>query len=287
MRILHLSDSHLLAQRGLHRGVVDSSAALTNVLAAAENLSGVDAVLCTGDLSDDGSADSYRFLKEQVDSWAERHGAAALYLMGNHDQRAGFEEVLGERTGVHTVAGVRIVRLDSSVPGKGYGVIDEKQLAWLDAVLAESRAPAADGPAPTIVALHHPPVAAITPLLRALELQEPEALLDICARRGVAGILAGHFHHSLATVARGAPVFVAPAIVNTTDITAPPDHERAVVGSGFAIAEITVSAERHTTVRHTVRAVPHAARGLADGTVIFDMGLDEIAVIATAAGPEH
>ena len=53
---------------------------------------------------------------------------------------------------VHDVAGLRIVSLDTSVPGYHHGELTDDQLAWLADVLAT---PAPHG---TLLALHHPPI---------------------------------------------------------------------------------------------------------------------------------
>lgn len=275
LRILHLSDTHLFGDGTLHYGAVDTVAALGRVLDAASDVAGIDVVLLSGDLSDDGSPASYRILKSAVEPWAAERGAEVVYVMGNHDVRAGFEAVLGERTGTATVAGLRIARLDSSVPGYGYGSISDEQLEWLRRELADG--------APTIVVLHHPPTAATTPLLAALKLQNPEPLLDICSGAGVVAILSGHYHHALVTTERGIPVIVAPGITNTTDVHAPAGRERARIGSGFAVVDIPLGAPAGE--RAALRVTIHAAPGPGDGQILFDLGTDEVAAIAAKSGP--
>lgn len=65
---------------------------------------------------------------------------------------------------VHEVDGLRIVALDTSVPGYHHGALRPEQLAWLADVPAT---PVEHG---TLVALHHPPLP--LPMLRAAELIE-------------------------------------------------------------------------------------------------------------------
>lgn len=269
MRILHLSDPHLLGDGTLHYGVVDTTSALARVLADADRIGAVDAVVCTGDVSDDGTSASYQKAQQLIEPWAARRGAQTLYLMGNHDQASGFEGVLGDRIGTREVAGMRFLRLDSSVPGAGYGSLGAEQLAWLRAELAASTLPA-------IVALHHPPTPANSALLSALQLRDPQHLIDVCAAGPVIAILAGHYHHPLVTNEGGIPVIVAPAIANTSDPYAPPGHERAVIGSGYGVIDVTALGAPRVTI-HTVSSPT-------DGTEIFDLGPNEVAgIIATAA----
>lgn len=272
LRVLHISDTHLLGDGSRHLGVVDTLAALDRVLAAAEAVGALDLVVCSGDLSDDGSVASYRALRERVDAFAQRHGAEVVSAMGNHDVRAGFEAVLGERSRVLEVRGVRVIVLDSSVPGFGSGRLARDQLDLLAAALA---VPAPNG---AIVVLHHPPVPARTPLLAALELRDPEQLLRRCAAGAVPLVLAGHYHHALVETRGGVTVAVAPGVANRTDLLALPGHERAVAGSGFAVVEYR-SGSAGVSVAVTAVPVP----GPDDGRELFDLGPDEVRRIAQSA----
>jgi predicted MPP superfamily phosphohydrolase len=281
LRILHLSDAHLFGDGALHYGLVDTTAALARVLEAAADVSGIDAVVMSGDLSDDGTPASYRKLQGMVEPWAAARGADVVYAMGNHDNRSGFREVLGPCSGEAIVAGVRIMRLDSSVPGAGFGRIDDEHLAWLRRELAVNGAP-------TIVVLHHPPTPGSTPLLAGLALQNAAELLDICSSAGVLAIIAGHYHHPLVTAERGVPLIIAPGIANTTDVHAPAGRERAKTGSGYAVIDFPLGGPGgDTATRPAPRVTVHAAPGPDDGRVIFDLSDDEVAAITAKAGPRN
>lgn len=270
LRILHLSDTHLFSDGSLHYGRVDTLAALDRTLARAAALDAIDAVVATGDLSDDGGEESYRLLASRLAPFAADRGADVVYAMGNHDLRTGFEAVLGARETVTLRRGFRIVTLDTSVPGAGYGALDSAQLERLAEILA---VPAPHG---TVVALHHPPVPAASALLAALELSNPEALLDVCAAGDVRLIVAGHYHHALAASARGIPVVVAPGVANSSDPIAPAGTERAVTGSGFAVIDLPVEGDP--------QALFLPAPGPEDGVEIFDLDVAEVERIAAAAG---
>lgn len=270
LRILHISDTHLFSDGTLHYGVVDTAAALNRVLERAGALGALDVVVASGDLSDDGSVASYEALRDAVEPWAADRGAQVVYAMGNHDNAAGFEEVLGTRQGTMDLSGFRLLRLDTSVPHAGYGDLGDEQLGWLRSELAT---PAEHG---TIVVAHHPPVPAETALLSALELEHPERLLEACAGGEVRAILSGHYHHALATSAWGMPVIVAPGIANTTDALAPAGRERATFGAGFAVVEVPEVG--------AIRTVFVCAPGPDDGTEIFDLDETEVARIAATSG---
>lgn len=233
-RILHLSDTHLFGDGTLHYGLVDTRVALERVLGRAASLGAIDAVVVSGDLSEDGSAESYRILAGLVEPWAAERGAQVVYAMGNHDLPEPFEEVLGERETVVEVRGLRIVTLDSTVPGAGYGSIGAEQLERLREILSES---AEHG---TVVVLHHPPTPPTTGLFESLRLVDPEPLLEACREGDVRAILAGHYHHALATETDPGyiPLIVAPAVANTVDVLWSEPGDRAVRGSGLALVDL-------------------------------------------------
>lgn len=270
LRILHLSDTHLTGDGRLHYGIVDNLAGLDRVLARAGVAEQVDVVVASGDLSDDGSAASYRLLAGTLEPWAAQRGARIVYAMGNHDLPEGFREVLGPQESAVDVRGFRVVTVDTTVARAGYGRVGEERLERLRAVLAE---PSSHG---TVVVLHHPPVPPTTGLFEPLRLVDPEPLLAVCAEADVRLILAGHYHHALATEARGIPVVVAPAVANTTDVLWPAPGERAVRGAGFAWVTLPVAGP--------ARAHFVSAPAPDDGETVYELDAEGIARIAADAG---
>ena len=272
LRILHLSDTHLSGDGRLQYGLVDTLAALDRVLERAAKLAAVDVVVAAGDLSDDGSAASYRLLAHRLEPWAAERGASVVYAMGNHDLPDGFEEVLGAPEQVLLRDGFRIVTVDTSVSQAGYGRVDGERLARLRDVLAE---PSERG---TVVVLHHPPVPPSTGLFETLRLVDPQPFIDVCTAGDVRLILAGHYHHALIAGAgpREIPVVVAPAVANTTDVLWPSDRQRAVRGSGFAALQLPVAGP----ARIHVLTAPDAR----DGETVYDLDAEAVARIAADAG---
>ncbi len=215
--IAHISDTHLRAEGSLQFGVIDTMA---NLRAAMERLMRVDptpqALVFTGDLADRAEPAAYRELRDIVDPIAEQLGAQVIWAMGNHDERAPYAEALFGVTPsddepptqdrVYDVEGLRIVSLDTTVPGFHHGEITGSQLAWLRDVLAT---PAQQG---TILALHHPPIP--IPMLRAaelIELADQDRLAEVLDGSDVISILGGHFHFSSFSTFAGIPISVAAA----------------------------------------------------------------------------
>ncbi|CAH0183871.1 phosphodiesterase [Microbacterium sp. Bi128] len=249
--ILHLSDTHLLAGDRLLGGRYDAAAQLRRTLEAAE-ATGVrpDAVVFTGDLTDLGEPEAYRALRAAVEPWAERLGAPVVWVAGNHDERPALHAELldGEPTeepvtGVWDLGGLRLIALDSTVPGWHHGDLDARQLEWLRAELAE--------PAPlgTILALHHPPLPTHIPFFDILELRDQPGLAAAIAGSDVRAILAGHLHYSTSGTFAGVPVSVAAASCYTMDLARPADEVNGMdAGRSFHLVHVWDDTITHAVV---------------------------------------
>lgn len=149
--------------------------------------------------------------------------------MGNHDDRAAFRAGLLPATtattpaataadvsapvdAVYDIDGLRVIVLDTSVPGHHHGEISDAQLEWLAVELA---IPAAHG---TILAMHHPPVPSVLDLAVTVELRDQSRLAAVLRGSDVRTILAGHLHYSTAATFAGIPVSVASATCYTQDL---------------------------------------------------------------------
>ena len=85
--LLHLSDTHLLADGNRLYGRVDSAAHVQRLFADVEASGGrPDAIIITGDLADKGETNAYAQLRDIVEPAAARLGASVLWVMGNHDK---------------------------------------------------------------------------------------------------------------------------------------------------------------------------------------------------------
>jgi 3',5'-cyclic AMP phosphodiesterase CpdA len=222
--IAHVSDTHLLDGGAPLGGRADTVGALRQVVAQLERLGDrLDAIVVTGDVTDLGEPDAYRRVRELVDPLAESSGARVVWVMGNHDVRGPFREGLLDEPAsdepvnqVVDLDGLRVIALDTSVPGWHHGRLDDASLAWLDRVLAE---PAPEG---TILAMHHAPLATPLALMDVLELQGQDALAEVVRGRDIRLILGGHLHYPTNGEFAGIPVSVAGATAYTMDLSAPP-----------------------------------------------------------------
>ena len=221
--IVHLSDTHLLAGDRRLGGRYDVAANLARTMRAVEDL-GIrpDALVFTGDLTDLGEPEAYAALRAEVEPVADRLGAPVVWVAGNHDERPAMRQHLLDTeatqepiTGVWDLDGLRLVALDSTVPGWHHGEIDAAQRDWLAGVLADP------SPLGTLLALHHPPLPSHIPFFDILELRDQHALAEVVAGTDVRGILAGHLHYSTSGTFAGVPVSVAAATCYTMDLARP------------------------------------------------------------------
>ena len=249
--IVHISDTHLLAGNRPLGGRYDTAGNLSATLAAVER-TGIrpDAIVFTGDLTDLGEPDAYAALRAEVEPFAARLGAPVAWVAGNHDERPALREGLLDAapssepvTGVWDLGGLRLVALDSTVPGWHHGDLDAAQLDWLRDVLAT--------PAPlgTILALHHPPLPSHIPFFDILELQHQDELAAAIAGSDVRAILAGHLHYSTSGTFHGIPVSVASATCYTMNLQRPPQEVNGMdAGQSFQLVHIYEDTITHAVV---------------------------------------
>lgn len=284
--LLHVSDTHLLAAGRKLYDKVDSDALLQRLFDEVE-ASGArpEAIVFTGDLADKGETEAYLRLREIVEPAAARIGARAIWVMGNHDDRGAFRTtLLGTQAStmpidaVYDLNGLRLITLDSTVPGHHFGAITTAQLDWL---AHELSTPAPHG---TILAMHHPPIPSVLDLAVAVELRDQAPLAEVLRGSDVRSILAGHLHYSSTATFAGIPVSVASASCYTQDLNVPVGGTRGRDGAqGFNLVHVYPDTVLHSVVPlgsfaplDYIDAAESARRLAADGIQIAS---------ATIAGP--
>ncbi|GAB4115125.1 MAG: phosphodiesterase [Rubrivivax sp.] len=195
--LVQLSDTHLVAPGRRLDGLIDTPALLAQAVAAVAALRPA-AVVLTGDLVEAGHPDEYAHLRALLAPLA-----CPVWLMpGNHDDAAALRAAFpdhAELTGqgpvnwVREAAGLRLVAVDSTVPGRPHGALDAARLQWLDATLAAAPA------TPTLLAMHHPPFATGIGHMDAMGLLEGGPALEALLRRHpqVERVLCGHLHRPI------------------------------------------------------------------------------------------
>jgi 3',5'-cyclic AMP phosphodiesterase CpdA len=239
---LHLSDLHLAPPGQILAGV-DPMRQMRGVLARIKQLDVAPAfIVVSGDLIDDGSANSYAVVNDVL----KELGAGStpiLLALGNHDDRAAFRRVvLGEERSDHQgpyhysqlIDGLRVIVLDSTIPGDVGGALGAAQLVWLEAQLAD---PAPRG---NLIVLHHPcRLVAPAHHYPAFIVREAADLEAIVARHQdrVVGILAGHSHQANSAPFGGTLHVTAPAVLCQLDYFAG-EQFVPIPGAGFNLCRI-------------------------------------------------
>lgn len=170
----------------------------------------IDLLLLTGDLTENGDAESYVHLRAALASAP----CPVLPIPGNHDDRAALAQAfpqLGEAGGfqhyVHDAGDLRLLLLDTIEPKRHGGAFCDARAAWLSQRLAEAR------DRPTMIVMHHPP------FVSGIDWMDPDPDEPWIARfaeatRGHAQIktvLCGHLHRSIVTGWQGAALAVCPS----------------------------------------------------------------------------
>jgi Icc protein len=269
MTFLQLSDLHL-APPGQRVVGIDPIQQLRSVLARMAQLETPPAfIVVSGDLTDDGSAASYAVVNAVL---TELGGGVipVLLALGNHDDRATFRRVvLGEArcddAGPYCysrlIAGLRVIVLDSTIPGEAGGALGTAQLAWLE---GEVQMPAARG---NLIVIHHPGrLAGPVHHYPAFIVQEAAALEALVARyhERVVGVLAGHTHQANSAPFGGTLHATAPAVLRQLDYFAGPAYTT-VPGGGFNLCQLDDDGLIVSPVLLTIVAAEEDVRRFVDG----------------------
>lgn len=210
--IAQISDLHVKPPGELAYRHVDTAAALTRCVAALNRLAPrPDLVVISGDLVDKPSHQAYDHLAALL---APLEISCAV-IPGNHDDRAmlaaaplgrRFERGTSVANRTIDLNNIEVVLVDSTVPGKDYGMLDTGTLAWLDAALA------AAATRPALLFLHHPPFATGIAHMDRQNLRNAGELAAIIRKHErVRLIAAGHVHRAVLTTFAGAAATICPA----------------------------------------------------------------------------
>ncbi len=212
MLIAQISDMHIKKPGELLYGRIDTQGYLERAVAHVNALDpSPDVALITGDLVESGKPEEYENLKRMLSALR-----MPFYLIpGNHDARDQLREVFSEHAYLprggflqYVVEGLplRLIALDTLVPGKGFGALCPERLDWLDARLGESNRPA-------LLYMHHPPFDCGIDAFDAARLNEgAEHLADIVRTHGtVERVLCGHVHRPIQVRWAGTMASIAPS----------------------------------------------------------------------------
>ena len=241
MLLAQISDPHIVAKGKLFRCPVkgtandaerisiefDTGPYLARAVAALNALvPRPDAVALTGDLVDHGEAEEYAHLRELLAPLA----MPVFVIPGNHDQREPLREAFGgdgylpaEGFLQYTVEDypLRLIALDTLVPGSHHGTLCDKRLGWLDRTLA------AQPERPTAILIHHAPFLTGIAYMDNFTFDKPAALAEVIGRHPqVERILCGHLHRAIDRRFAGTVAGTAPSTAHQIRLNLVPDEAR-------------------------------------------------------------
>jgi len=212
MLVAQITDLHILAAGKIYQSPqraippdadpgwsrIDTAQCLTRAVATLNALTPrPNIVVITGDLTDHGGAEEYVNLRGLLAPLQ----MPAYLILGNHDSREGLRAAFGAdgylpKDGFlhYTVEDypLRIVALDTHIPGEHGGLLCAERLQWLDRTLS------AVPNKPTLVMMHHPPFATGIEHMDRHALHNPAEFAAVVARHPqVERILCGHLHRTI------------------------------------------------------------------------------------------
>jgi 3',5'-cyclic-AMP phosphodiesterase len=213
MLIAQISDLHVRPDGILYADQVPSNSMAD---AAVNHLNSLvprpELVIITGDIVDQGSSEEYEVSRRIL----ARLEIPYLVIPGNHDERRAFSRAFADHSYLPVGGGalnyqfdahpVRIIALDSSVPGQHHGDIDPTSLTWLEQTLAD------DSGRPTLLMMHHQPFASGIPYLEEYRHFGADKIAKVIAGcPSIERVLCGHVHRLMTAQLGGVLVMSCPS----------------------------------------------------------------------------
>lgn len=212
MIIAQISDTHISVQGSDMDQLYNTANHLTR---AVGHLNGhpnrPDAVLVTGDLVDSGKLKEYERFRNICDQLKMPY-----YLIpGNHDDRANMRrafpdhDYLGEQGFIQYSLDewpVRVLMLDTNIPGEPGGELCAERLGWLEQQLHDQPHK------PTMVCLHHPPFRTGMVKMDNMGLADKQNFGEIIGRfNNIERVLCGHLHRLIQKKFYGTVAMICPS----------------------------------------------------------------------------
>jgi len=213
MLIAQITDPHIKAKGKLAYQKVDTEHNLRRCVNHVQSLvPKPDLVLVTGDLTDFGRAEEYELFRTLMAPL----GIPFYVIPGNHDTREGMRRAFTDHKYLPTEGdylhyviedyAVRLIGLDTTVPGQPVGNLCAERLSWLESVLKQ------ESLKPTLIFMHPPQIETGIEHMDVQNCQNAEALGDLLENHSqVFQLLCGHVHRPIHTQWRGVTVTIAPS----------------------------------------------------------------------------
>lgn len=204
VHVVQLTDAHLFADPAGTLLGLNTRDSLRHVVAQVRREQPrVDLLLCTGDLSQDGSVGSYEAFRALTGEFA----GPTRWLPGNHDEARVMAQVAPELVQAVTDIGAwRVVMLNTAVPGATHGLLGPDQLLALDDALSSA------GERHCLVCCHHQPVEIGCAWIAPIGLRNADQLLQrLHGYPQVKALLWGHIHQEWDEAREGLRLLATPS----------------------------------------------------------------------------
>ncbi len=223
--IAHMTDFHLRPRGLACYRVSDTNTFAERALRSLRALRPTpDALIITGDLTDKDDPREYALARDLL----SRIEMPVFIIPGNHDSSAAMRRELKDFPGIGDgsdgkirytadIGSVRLIALDSHLPGDPAGELGPEQLAWLSDVLSDDRKP-------VLIALHHPPALTGIAHMDRMSLRDADALAEVIAPHAhVERLLCGHLHRPIIAGFAGKIMTLSPSIAHQVALDLTPD----------------------------------------------------------------
>jgi len=206
LQVIQLTDSHLRQDEdGLLLGM-NTRRSLSAVLELVQQDGhDPDLVVATGDISQDGSEESYQSFQEYMSVF----NCPVYWFLGNHDRQSAMVQITAGTEAMDRVVvrnGWKLIFLDSSVPHKVFGRLGKNELRLLEEELNR------DPDLHTMICFHHHPIDINSAWLDAIGLRNREEFFEIVDRyANVRVILWGHIHQEVDCERNGVRLLASPS----------------------------------------------------------------------------
>lgn len=189
-----------------------------------------DVVLATGDLVERGGAGEYDVVRRHLDTLEMPY----FVIPGNHDSRDEMRNAFGDggyfgpdTRFLHYAIDrfpLRLIGLDTIIPGRTAGTLCQDRLEWLESTL--SAAPER----PTVVFMHHPPLRSGIAKMDIEGFDATDALADVLGRHSqIEAVLCGHLHRSISRRLAGTMVVTSPSVSHQLELDLSTEEKLSIV----------------------------------------------------------
>lgn len=215
-KIIQISDTHLVGEGNFVSKTLETAAPLEDLIGRISEIQlevgAIDAIIISGDISDDGSVESYARFKSILSPL----NLPFFAVPGNHDVRSSFRAAFSSagylpdsnKLNWHQIVGeVHIIGLDTLIEGQGRGELDSKTLQFLETTLENLNN------APVILMFHHPPFKSGINFMDSIGLHTGQSRLSEILKSyfGELIVVCGHIHRNIVTRLAGHTVISAPS----------------------------------------------------------------------------